>query len=158
MEYNRIMVAIDPDSEGDAPVFAHALSLATAGRETHLLIAAAIDPVTAAELTDSIGTLAQLDSSSAQDALQHQRSVVYSRTQALLDGLSQEARACGGITAQTSVQMGQPGPMLCHLAREWKADLFVLGLTRRGQLVDCLLGSVTQYVVHHAPCSVLLVH
>ena len=156
MEYTRIMVAIDPDSQGHAPVFARALALA--GRETHLLIAACLDTVTAAELTDSVGTLVDPDSSAAQNALQHRRQVAYSRRQALIDELAQEARGRVGITVQTSVQSGQPGPLLCQLARDWKADLFVLGLTRRGQLVDCLLGSVTQYVVHHAPCSVLLVH
>ncbi len=56
------------------------------------------------------------------------------------------------------MDVGQPGVVLCALARNWKADLLVLGLTRRAPLVDRLLSSVTQHVVHHAPCSVLLVH
>ncbi|HIK43734.1 MAG TPA: universal stress protein, partial [Leptolyngbyaceae cyanobacterium M65_K2018_010] len=38
------------------------------------------------------------------------------------------------------------------------ADLIVVGRRERGRIKAALLGSVSNYVVHHAPCSVLIVH
>lgn len=50
------------------------------------------------------------------------------------------------------------GPMLCNFARAWQADLIVLGRRGRSGLSELLLGSVSNYVVHHAPCSVHVVN
>lgn len=47
--------------------------------------------------------------------------------------------------------------MICELARNWNADLIILGRRGRTGLSELLLGSVSNYVLHHAPCSVLTV-
>ena len=41
-------------------------------------------------------------------------------------------------------------------ATEWGADLIILGPSRRGELATRLLGSVTQHVLQHVPCPVLV--
>ena len=50
---------------------------------------------------------------------------------------------------------GQPAQVLLHEATD--ADLIVVGNRGRGGFKSLLLGSVSQQVVHHAPCPVLVV-
>jgi len=56
----------------------------------------------------------------------------------------------------TRVLCGPPDQQIIELAREWGADLIVVGSHGRG-FWGRLLGSVSTGVVHHAPCSVLVV-
>ncbi|MBE9222778.1 universal stress protein [Cyanobacterium stanieri LEGE 03274] len=46
---------------------------------------------------------------------------------------------------------------ICELAQEWKADLIVTGRRGLKGLGEALLGSVSNYVVHNAPCAVLVI-
>jgi nucleotide-binding universal stress UspA family protein len=59
------------------------------------------------------------------------------------------------LTVQVS--LGTPEEILLEAAREWSADLIVVGSHGRGFWGRMLLGSVTDALVHHAPCSVLVV-
>jgi nucleotide-binding universal stress UspA family protein len=67
------------------------------------------------------------------------------------------AARAAGITAEATQRIGEPGREICTLAKDWKADLIVLG--RRGMtgLGEFLLGSVSSFVLHRAPCAVLIV-
>lgn len=47
-----------------------------------------------------------------------------------------------------------PGLGICREAEQWDADLIVLGYRREWELKKLVLGSVCNYVTHHAPCSV----
>ncbi|MGA1626102.1 MAG: universal stress protein, partial [Prochlorothrix sp.] len=62
-----------------------------------------------------------------------------------------------GIETECEYQCGEPGPCVCDVARDWGADLVILGRRGRRGLSEILLGSVSNYVLHHAPCSVLTV-
>ena len=46
---------------------------------------------------------------------------------------------------------------IVETAREWSADLIIVGSHGYGFWSRALLGSVSNSVVHHAPCSVLIV-
>lgn len=59
------------------------------------------------------------------------------------------------ITAE--VVSGSPQRVLVEKAQEWGADLIVVGSHGYGFWSRALLGSVSNSVVHHAPCSVLVV-
>jgi nucleotide-binding universal stress UspA family protein len=61
------------------------------------------------------------------------------------------------IDLTTQVSLGAPERILVETAEEWKADLIVVGSHGRGFWGRMLLGSVTDSLVHHAPCSVLVV-
>ena len=62
-----------------------------------------------------------------------------------------------GVEAEFMQQPGSPGRIICDLAQTWGADLLVMGRRGRSGLDELLLGSVSNYVLHHAPCSVLVV-
>ena len=90
-------------------------------------------------------------------------------TQKLADSAQKQAAADADEAAATirehfpqidlSVQVskGAPDEILIETAREWKADLIVIGSHGRGFWERMLLGSITDSLVHHAPCSVLVV-
>jgi nucleotide-binding universal stress UspA family protein len=63
-----------------------------------------------------------------------------------------------GIQAEFSQVAGDPPQMICNTAKSWGADLIVVGSHGRKGLGELLLGSVSNYVMHHATCSVLVVH
>ena len=61
------------------------------------------------------------------------------------------------IDLTTQVSLGAPDETLVEAAKQWQADLIVIGSHGRGFWGRMLLGSITDSLVHHAPCSVLVV-
>jgi nucleotide-binding universal stress UspA family protein len=57
----------------------------------------------------------------------------------------------------TVVAIGRPAEMIVDAAKEWNADLVVVGSHGRGFWGRLTLGSVSDAVLHHASCSVLVV-
>jgi nucleotide-binding universal stress UspA family protein len=62
-----------------------------------------------------------------------------------------------GVVAECDYKMVEPGQGLCQVAQQWHADLIILGRRGRKGLAEVLLGSVSNYVLHHAPCAVLVI-
>ena len=62
-----------------------------------------------------------------------------------------------GINAEFIQLVGHPGRSICELATTWSADLILVGSRGLQGLKEMFLGSVSNYVTHHAPCSVLIV-
>ncbi|MDF3818949.1 universal stress protein [Leptospira sp. 96542] len=67
------------------------------------------------------------------------------------------------ILAETKVEWkrvvveGYPAEEICKLAEKEKVDLIVIGSRGHGILGRFLMGSVSDRVVHHSPCSVTVV-
>lgn len=61
------------------------------------------------------------------------------------------------IDLTVQISTGAPDQILIETAREWEADLIVIGSHGQGFWRRMLLGSITDSLVHHAPCSVLVV-
>ena len=57
----------------------------------------------------------------------------------------------------TEILRGAPAQAIVEKAEEWGADLIVVGSHGYGFWERIFLGSVSNAVVHHAPCSVLVV-
>ncbi len=57
----------------------------------------------------------------------------------------------------TEVIMGPPQRALVERAEEWGADWIVVGSHGYGFWSRAMLGSVSSSVLHHAPCSVIVV-
>jgi nucleotide-binding universal stress UspA family protein len=74
---------------------------------------------------------------------------------ALLESAADQLRQAGFTTA-ASLREGDPRQAILECAKEWHTDLIVLGSHGRKGL-DRLLGSVSDSVARHAPCSVEIV-
>jgi nucleotide-binding universal stress UspA family protein len=89
----------------------------------------------------------------AGGSLERARQELTARAEQLTAGVAETLRA-GGLTAETAVRHGEPRSVIVDEAKEWGADLIVVGSHGHTGLKRWLLGSVAQSVVGHAPCSV----
>lgn len=62
-----------------------------------------------------------------------------------------------GIKAETLQNYGDSGPLICEAAKNWSADAILMGRNQKSLLNEILLGSTSNYVVHHAHCSVMII-
>lgn len=62
-----------------------------------------------------------------------------------------------GIAYDTMVVVGDPGTEICQVAKEEGYELVVVGSRGRNQFAEIVLGSVSNRVLHHAGCPVLVV-
>ena len=62
-----------------------------------------------------------------------------------------------GLVIECNQHVGEASRTICDVARNWGADLIIIGRRGRRGLSEFFLGSVSNYVLHHAPCSVLVV-
>lgn len=62
-----------------------------------------------------------------------------------------------GFDPDTVILMGNTGEEICGLAEDIDVDTIVMGRKGKGAVSEIVLGSVSHYVVHHAPCAVTIV-
>ena len=74
----------------------------------------------------------------------------------LLQSLTEEATKAE-VKTEFKQTLGYPGRNICELAQTWPAELILVGSRGLTGVQEMLLGSVSNYVTHHAPCSVLIV-
>lgn len=156
MSFTKIFAAIDYSPLGQV-VFERALSLAkTDGAELmlfHCLTADAVTPPVM--LPGELGLSPHL----VTQAYQSHQSFLEQQTrqiQQLLMSYAQLAHR-DGVKAQFQYRCIDPGRGVCQAAQRWGADLVVVGRRGRRGLTEAILGSVSNYVLHHAGCSVLVI-
>ena len=115
--------------------------------ETVIRVLSAVEDVTppAAELWYDAG-----------GSLERTRQEMTTRAERLTTGIAETLRA-SGLTAETALRYGDARSIIVDEAKEWDADLIVIGSHGYTGLKRLLLGSVAQSVVSHAPCSVEVV-
>jgi nucleotide-binding universal stress UspA family protein len=62
-----------------------------------------------------------------------------------------------GVEVSFLVWTGDPGDMIVEAAQSERADMVLVGSHGRGAVGRFFLGSVSEHVVRHAPCPVLVV-
>lgn len=62
-----------------------------------------------------------------------------------------------GFGVEVEARVGHPGQEICEFAKSRGAAGIVMGRRGRGTVGEILLGSVSHYVIHHAPCPVTVV-
>lgn len=76
------------------------------------------------------------------------------KAEALVEHVAKERP---GLQVSTRVEMGEPAEVICETAKSLGSDLLVVGARGHNAAQRFLLGSVSDRVVHHAPCPVLVV-
>ena len=62
-----------------------------------------------------------------------------------------------GVRIRTRLATGDPAELICAYAEELEARLIAVGRRGYGTVASLLLGSVSNAVIRHAPCPVLVV-
>lgn len=83
-----------------------------------------------------------------EESLKHGKELVREAEQPLVKA---------GYKVETAVEEGDPKAKIVEDAAHWNADLIVLGSHGRTCLDRFLMGSVSETVARHAPCSVQIV-
>jgi nucleotide-binding universal stress UspA family protein len=87
--------------------------------------------------------------------IEHSRAASYARGEQLVARVAGQLQQAG---FQTSVSTPDDDPRhaIVQAAREWPANLIVMGSHGRRGVDRFLIGSVAENVMRHAPCSVLI--
>ncbi len=155
--FQKILVAID-NSEIGQHVFDEALSLAQK-TGANLMLLHALDPFDETyptSLSLQAHTMYPTFHSEAVNYYMGQWEALKKEGIEFLKLFYNQANATGVPTEYTQ-NFGEPGRVICEVARNWQADLIIIGRRGRRGLTEFFLGSVSNYVLHHAPCSVLTV-
>jgi nucleotide-binding universal stress UspA family protein len=158
VSFKKIFAALD-DSELGHRVFSQALELAVGDRAGMMLFnCVTINSLgeTAVPIPVDLGMNVQLmDQAYQAQRLRLEREV--KQASGLLQNYC-DAAAKQGLQVEFDCKMdGDPGHCICESAQNWGADLIVLGRRGRTGLTEAFLGSVSNYVVHHASCSVFVI-
>ncbi|MBV9454749.1 MAG: universal stress protein, partial [Rubrobacter sp.] len=77
--------------------------------------------------------------------------------QRLLNAQVERIESAGGLVRQAHLKVGRPDAEIVTLAEELGTDLLVVGSRGEGGMRRALMGSVSDSVVRHAHCPVLVV-
>jgi nucleotide-binding universal stress UspA family protein len=147
----RILLATDGSKEAEL-ASRTAVDLAqSTGSELHVLyVGEAANPyVEAVELAGDEAVNPRLDAELKRQFERQAREV--------LDAEAERVRAADGTVAQAHLRLGKASHEIVALAEEIGAGLIVMGSRGRGGIRRALMGSVSDSVVRHAHCPVLVV-
>ena len=156
------IVALD-GSEGGQQALKQAVALAK-GSGAELLLTTVVEPVSHLMYPPATGS-ATIDwgTASPESIAKFQRDAQEAHEQRLQEfgkqllQKAQETCEKENISCQTRLFIGSPRVELCELITKESADLLIMGTRGLGAIRRLLLGSVSDYMVHHATCSVLIV-
>ena len=136
--------AVDLSQKTDSELhLIHVLDVAKVGLSMAVLYSEATDPE-GVKLPDPV-----LEEELERSAKQEGREV--------LEAEVERVRSAGGTLAQSHLMMGEAEREIVHLAEDLGAGLIVMGSRGRRGIRRALMGSVSDSVVRHAHCPVLVV-
>jgi nucleotide-binding universal stress UspA family protein len=151
----KILLATDRSSEAELATRTAVDLTQKTGSELHLihvLDVAQIAAVLYPEATDPEG-IEQPDPILEEDL----ERLSEQQGREVLEAEVERVRSAGGTVAQTHLMMGGVAREIVHLAEDLGAGLIVMGSKGRGGIRRALMGSVSDSVVRHAHCPVLVV-
>lgn len=157
MMIHKILVALDR-SESSSQVFEQAVSLAQATHSS-LMLMTVFAPFEQAYPNVGYpgmnGLFLDADEGTMHLYLEQWQALEQENINWLRSQTAEATKA--GIKAEFTHSLGDAGRNICTLAQTWEADLIIIGRRGLSRISELFLGSVSNYVLHHAPCSVLTV-
>ncbi len=146
----RILLATDGSSEAQLAATTAADLAKSTGSELHVLyVGEAANPYVEVELAGDEAVTSRLDTELKRQFERQARE--------MLNAEAERVRAAGGTVAQAHLSMGKADHEIVTLAEEMGAGLIVIGSRGRGGIRRALMGSVSDSVVRHSHCPVLVV-
>ena len=92
-------------------------------------------------------------------AIQQYQKELQEREQQGMERLESYAKQASARNIKVEIfqNIGDAGRTICETANNASADLIVMGRNQKSMLSEIFLGSTSNYVLHHAPCSVFVI-
>ncbi len=154
--FKKILVALDRSSEA-AAVLDSALSIAEPGITEMLLVHFVDWQMQDISPWIGIGTLYDLDISGerydwGRKRLEEEVDIVNDWLKTLVAKADKF-----GVDCKHECHVGNCNLGISDRAKDWSADVLVIGRRGHKNISEIFLGSVSNYVIHHTPCSILVV-
>lgn len=143
----KILLAIDGSKESEKAIQACAKFLYPAEQIKIISVVEPRYPVASETFMATNEFYAELEKNEAKNATETLRKAA-GRLQSLFDNEKTEII--------TEILYGIPSQMIVEESEEWKADLIIVGSHGYGFWQRTMIGSVSDSVIHHAQCSVLV--
>ncbi len=140
MAFRRVLIAVD-----SSPVAARA---ADVGAELARSLGAELAFVHAVDPAESYAPESGIPAAELMAMAERDGKKLLERFQSL---------AGGAPPPLTFAMVGKPANEIVKAAKDWPADVIVIGSHGRSGITRVLLGSVAEGVMRHAPCPVLVV-
>ncbi|MEH2414799.1 universal stress protein [Nostoc sp.] len=156
--FKKILVALDHSQIGQQ-IFQEALGLAKLTQASLMLLHVLSPEEEGSPYGPMLSNLDYYPGLTSQsfELYQNQWDTFKNQGIQMLQSFCTQATAAG-VTTEFTQNFGNPGRIICDFAHSYGADLIVMGRRGRSGVMELFLGSVSNYVLHHAPCSVHIVH
>lgn len=151
MTYKKILVPVDRSPLSDT-VFEEALAMAKANQGKLMLLHC----IPLEQRITPYGNLYGEELLNISSLLREQLEKEKEETIQWLSVYQQKASE-QGIEAEWDYKTGEAGYWIREMAKTWDADLVVMGRRGLSGVKEMFLGSVSNYIIHHVPCSILIV-
>lgn len=145
----RVLIAIDGGEQRDEII--NSVRFLNLGKDDSVKAVNVVDMALPLSIEIHGGFLP--DSSELEAKARDHAEEVLKKTSVQISGFTKSA----GTIIETEVLFGSPDSRIVETAERWNADLIIVGSHGYNRWERLLLGSVSDSVVHHAPCSVLVV-
>ncbi len=155
--FNKILVAIDRSAAGEQ-VFTKAVELARHSEATLVLLSTIVPDYGVGYLSPPLYPNSEaiaVTEASIKLYLERQEQERKHNLE-FLQGLAARATQAN-VSAEINQQIGDPARSICEVADTLSVDLIVVGRRGYSGLNELLMNSVSNYVLHHAHCSILVV-
>ena len=168
MTFKNIMVALELSAR-DETVFSEAMNLAQSIRAQLTLVHCLSDLTEMAMMSQggvgaAYGFPGTASGATVPPAMANmdliEEANLSKREQALKRlGLYQQQASSRGISVQCKCYegTGSVGSQICHIALYLHVDLIILGRKGHNGIAEALLGSVSNHILHHSPCAILVI-
>ena len=149
----RILLAIDGSKEAELAARTAADLSQKTHSEVHVVHAVSIAPIGPPVYPEGI----DLQSVRYEAAIEEDQRISERRAREVLEAEVEKVRSAGGTVAEEHLIEGPVAREIVRLAEEIGAGLIVMGSRGLGGIRRALMGSISDSVVRHAHCPVLVV-